>query len=209
MADEFTYWLPPSAVKQSGKTRIAGPIAFSCTRRAARSGTFSLKFFQATCARPEPVKPTMSTKTGKRLPRPRVAPSSYSAGSHTASLRACGSPSGLPARIFESCSRMTTVPVDQRGRLSAIALLLQRLQLLRTRFGRLEDGLPDGLRHVDRLRATAQVGRVHLARGDALDRVHEPPRAAVLSQVVEHHRGGPESRDRVCDSLPGDVDGRA
>ena len=47
MAEEFTYWLPPSAVKQSGKTMIAGPIFPSCTRRAARSGTFSLKFFHA------------------------------------------------------------------------------------------------------------------------------------------------------------------
>ena len=40
----------------------------------------------AVCARPEPVKPTMSTSTGKRLPRPRVAPSSYCAGSQTCEL---------------------------------------------------------------------------------------------------------------------------
>src|SRR2546421_628390 len=119
MADEFTYWLPPSAVKQSGKTMMAEPIAFSCTRRAARSGTFSLKFFHATWASPEPVKPTMSTRTGKRLPRPR------------------------------------------------------------------------------------------LARGDALDRMHEPPRALVLAQVVEHHRGGPEGRDRIGHTLAGDVEGGA
>jgi hypothetical protein len=60
MAEELTYWLPPSAVKQSGNTRIAEPILPSCIRRAARSGRLSLKFFQARCERPEPVKPTRS-----------------------------------------------------------------------------------------------------------------------------------------------------
>ena len=60
MADEFTYWLPPSAVKQSGNTRITGPILPSCTSRAARSATFSLNGFQFRCARPVPVKPTRS-----------------------------------------------------------------------------------------------------------------------------------------------------
>ena len=53
------YWLPPSAVKQSGKTMIAGPIR-SWMRRAARSGTFSLKFFHPMCESPMPVNPTRS-----------------------------------------------------------------------------------------------------------------------------------------------------
>jgi hypothetical protein len=43
---------------------MTGGIFFSNTSRASRSGTFSLKFFQATCESPEPVKPTMSTRTG-------------------------------------------------------------------------------------------------------------------------------------------------
>ena len=36
LAEELTYWLPPSAVKQSGNTRITGPIFPSRIRRAAR-----------------------------------------------------------------------------------------------------------------------------------------------------------------------------
>jgi hypothetical protein len=70
MAVELTYWLPPSEVKQSAKTTIAGPILRSCTSRATRSGTLSPNGFQLTCARPEPVKPTRSYSTGKRRPRP-------------------------------------------------------------------------------------------------------------------------------------------
>ena len=45
------YWLPPSAVKQSGKTTIAGAIFSWWMRRAARSGTFSPKPFQSGVAR--------------------------------------------------------------------------------------------------------------------------------------------------------------
>src|SRR3989442_1320529 len=120
MALEFTYWLPPSAVKQSGKTRIAGPILPSWTSRAARSGTLSLKLFQATCARPEPVNPTRSNSTGKRRPRPRPAASSYWGGSQSASLRTCGSPRGLSLSTLEACSIVTTVPGFQRGRFSAM-----------------------------------------------------------------------------------------
>jgi len=57
---ESTYWLPPSAVKQSGNTMIAGPIFRSWIRRAARSGTLSPNGFHAVCESPEPVKPTRS-----------------------------------------------------------------------------------------------------------------------------------------------------
>src|SRR5437016_3887752 len=120
MALEFTYWLPPSAVKQSGKTRIAGPILPSWTSRAARSGTLSLKLFHATCARPEPVNPTRSNSTGKRRPRPRPAPASYCGGSQSASLRTCGSPRGLSLSTLEACSSVTTVPGFHLGRFSAI-----------------------------------------------------------------------------------------
>jgi len=38
---EFTYWLPPSAVKQSGKTKIARPHLLLANQSAARSGTLS------------------------------------------------------------------------------------------------------------------------------------------------------------------------
>src|SRR2546422_4674098 len=120
MALEFTYWLPPSAVKQSGKTRIAGPILPSWTSRAARSGTLSLKLFHATCARPEPVNPTRSNSTGKRRPRPRPAPESYWGGSQSASLRTCGSPRGLSLSTLEACSSVTTVPGFHLGRFSAM-----------------------------------------------------------------------------------------
>src|SRR2546428_2191945 len=112
--------MPPSAVKQSGKTRIAGPILPSWTSRAARSGTLSLKLFHATCARPEPVNPTRSNSTGKRRPRPRPAPASYWGGSQSASLRTCGSPSGLSLSTLEACSSVTTVPGFHRGRFSAM-----------------------------------------------------------------------------------------
>ena len=43
---------------------IAGGIFSSAMSRATRSGTFSLKFFHAMCDRPDPVKPTMSTRIG-------------------------------------------------------------------------------------------------------------------------------------------------
>ncbi len=114
------YWLPPSAVKQSGNTTMHGGMRRSCTRRAARSGTFSLKLFHATCDSPEPVNPTMSTSTGKRRPRPWPAPSSYCGGSHAASWRTCGSRRGLSRRILESCSSTTTVPDFHWGRFRAI-----------------------------------------------------------------------------------------
>jgi hypothetical protein len=60
IADEFTYWLPPSAVKQSGKTMMTGPIFPSRINRAARSGTLSPNGFQLVCDGPEPVNPTRS-----------------------------------------------------------------------------------------------------------------------------------------------------
>ena len=58
---------------------------------------------------------------GKRRPRPRVAPSSYCGGSHTASGRTCGSPSGLSASTLDVCSSTTTRPDRRGGRFRAIA----------------------------------------------------------------------------------------
>src|SRR5262245_16811031 len=72
------------------------------------------------CERPEPVKPTMSQSTGKR----RRVPSSYCGGSHTASLRMCGSPQGLFLRTCETCSSTTTVPDGPVCRLSMTACIL-------------------------------------------------------------------------------------
>src|SRR5882672_2064709 len=93
---------------------IAGPIFCSKMSRAARSGTLSPNGFQLVWARPEPVKPTRSYSTGKR----RLPPlSSYCGGSHTPSLRTCGSPSRLFLRIFETCSSTTSVPDGPLGRL--------------------------------------------------------------------------------------------
>src|SRR5487761_2014804 len=121
------YWLPPSAVKQSGNTMIAGPIFFSWMSRAARSGTLSPKGFQPVCPSPEPVNPTRSHSTGKRRPGPPrpclVMPWSYCGGSHTPSLRTCASPSGLPSRIFEVCSSTNSVPAVPLGRLIAMTIL--------------------------------------------------------------------------------------
>src|SRR2546423_9158821 len=96
---------------------IAGPIFCSKMSRAARSGTLSPNGFQFACERPEPVKPTRSYRTGKRR-RPRNP--SYCGGSHTASLRADGSPSGLSLRISELCSTTTSVPAAPLGRFSAM-----------------------------------------------------------------------------------------
>ena len=75
------YWLPPSAVKQSGKTTIAGAIFFWWMSRAARSGTFSPKPFQLVWLAPLPMKPTKSKRTGKRGSANSFA--SYCGGSQT------------------------------------------------------------------------------------------------------------------------------
>src|SRR6185436_17209384 len=115
IAEELTYWLPPSAVKQSGNTMIAGPIFPSRMSRAARSGTLSPNGFQFACAGPEPVKPTRSNSTGKRDVLPW-----YWGGSHTPSLRTCGSRSGLPFRSFDVCSSTTNVPGAPLLRFSAM-----------------------------------------------------------------------------------------
>src|SRR5207247_11051584 len=72
------------------------------------------------CARPEPVNPTRSNSTGKRRPRPRPASASYWGGSQSASLRTCGSPSGLSLSTLEVCSSVTTVPGFHLGRFSAM-----------------------------------------------------------------------------------------
>ena len=74
MADELMYWLPPRLVKQSAKMTMAGPILRSCTSRARRSGTFSSNGRQLVWASPDPVNPTRSHSTGKRLPRLAVDP---------------------------------------------------------------------------------------------------------------------------------------
>src|SRR5690349_10740822 len=97
-------------------------------RRAARSGMLSPKLFQLRCERPEPVKPTMSQSTGKR----RRVPSSYCGGSHTASLRTCGSPQGFVLRTLETCSSTTTVPEGPFCRLSMTACILLKLGHLST-----------------------------------------------------------------------------
>src|SRR5256885_6671734 len=207
MALEFTYWLPPSAVKQSGKTRIAGPILLSWTSRAARSGTLSLKLFHATCARPEPVNPTRSNSTGKRRPRPRPAAASYWGGSQSASLRTCGSPRGLSLSTLEACSSGTTVPGFQRGRFSAILrrgggslyeLMLHRV-VHQLRIGGqtelLQDAYPVG---ADRARA-----QQHLFRDlvDRLARSEQPhhPILAVGKRLVRRLLG--VGRDRKSTRL--------
>src|SRR5216683_2283945 len=124
MADELTYWLPPSAVKQSGKTISAAPIFRSWIKRATRSGTLSENGFQLACARPEPVNPTRSQRTGNRFPRPRPACWSYSDGSQTPSLRTWGSPRRLPFSILEVCSSTTSLPPGPLARLSAMRILV-------------------------------------------------------------------------------------
>src|SRR5881394_757409 len=114
------YWLPPSAVKQSGNATITGGILRSWIRRAARSGTFSSKLRGAVCMRPVPVKPTRSNSTGNRAPRPLPRCWSYCGGSQTSSNRTCGSPSGLSVRTFDVCSSVTTRPPGHFARLIAM-----------------------------------------------------------------------------------------
>src|SRR3954447_24295232 len=109
------YWLPPSAVKQSGKTMIAGAIFFCSTSRAARSGTFSPKLFQLVWLGPPPTKPTRSNSTGKRASA--SLGSSYCGGSQTCSGRTNGSPSGLPRSTLDVCVSTATRPGARGARL--------------------------------------------------------------------------------------------
>src|SRR6266850_7912223 len=74
------------------------------------SATDSLGFFHA-AARNRLTRPSS---------RPWPAPSSYCGGSHSASLRTCGSPRGLSLSTLEACSSVTTVPGFHVGRLSAM-----------------------------------------------------------------------------------------
>ena len=97
---------------------IAGPIFCSWMSRAARSGTLSPKGFQFDVREARAGEADQVVEHREAAPAAR--PSSYCGGSQTASLRTCGSPSGLPLRIFDVCSSTTSVPAEPLGRLSAI-----------------------------------------------------------------------------------------
>jgi len=119
-------WHQPSAAA----TPSPGRVRACCRARRPRRRDTSSREDRCGCpagaTRSRPAGPWSRPRTapgptrGPTAPRPRVPPSSYCGGSHTASLRTCGSRSALPRRMRESCSRTTTVPDFQEGRLMAM-----------------------------------------------------------------------------------------
>src|SRR6516225_4650501 len=70
-------------------------------------------------------------------------------------------------------------------------------------------GFADRIGHLLRGRFTSEIGRMQSwVRSYPLHSPHQPPGGLLLSQMLQHHRGCPEGRDRVGHPLAGDVKGR-